>query len=710
MFVDAAEISFEHLDLSEGAFAFDSALDGLRNDVLQIPPFLDPIEWIYENIKLPKQVSFAPGNMRLNGFQRPVALDALDPEVDQITVLKGVQVGWSSFLKTMLFYGISYLAIKAILTQPTDDDAKGYYKDQIEPHFEDVLAGIRRKPKSGEVQDTWDEHRFSNGSQLYFRGAASDDAFRRISAQWMMADEVDADAWQPRSEKKSQADKLALYRDRGTAFIDSKLWVGSTPLSRETSLVWREWLLSDQRRLHVACPHCGTQQYLKWGSDKTPYGFRWKTNEYGHVTEAYYECEGDGCRIDEHHKEDMVEGGEFVPTAIPNRPGHRGYHWPAWHSSAPGAKWITLAQQWIDAQGDTELLKRFINNVMAEPWDDLGSETIDTDSLKSLRIPYRAEVPDDVVVLTLGGDTQTNKEGLKGGDHESIASREVSVVGWNRKRMPRLILHKVILGEPGDADADAELDEIINRRFTKADGTEMKISASAIDLGGTYGDQTKAFAKARSAKRVWAIKGNNIAKGKRSSSVWPRKVSRSTRSGSSWYMVDTQLAKDAIGRMLAIRGPGAATFPSTFSDAYFDGLGAEKLHIDKKGLRHWQRKKSSQTGEEWDCLVYAYAALCGLQASVREYRDLNLAARRLGIEDALPPHDPETGELLDDAPATSLSTSSNIKRTKGIQKQNEPLRHGAEKVQAEVPKVAPKPVAKRKKQGGRVVSSTARRW
>jgi len=703
MFDEALDVSFDHLDLSEAAFAFDNAIADLRNTTLQIPPFKDPVEWIFDNIELPKQATFRPGNMRLNGFQRPVALDALDPEVDQITVLKGVQVGWSSFLKAMLFYGISYLALKAILTQPTDDDAKGYYKDQIEPHFGDVLAGIRRSPARGEVQDTWDEHRFNNGAQLYFRGAASDDAFRRISAQWMMADEVDAEAWQPRSEKKAQADKLALYRDRGTAFIDSKLWVGSTPLSRETSLVWREWSLSDQRRLHIACPHCGTVQYLKWGSPKTDYGFRWTVNEHGHVTEAWYQCEGEGCRINEHHKEDMVEAGEFIPTAIPNRPGHRGYHWPAWHSSAPKARWTILAQQWLDAQGDTELLKRFINNVLAEPWDDLGGEVIDSDSLKSLRIPYRAEVPDDVVVLTAGVDTQTNKEGLKGGDHDRIASREISVFGWNKKRMPRLIMHKIIAGEPGDADADAELDEILNRRFQKADGTELRIQASSIDLGGDYGDQVKAFAKARAARRVWAIKGANKSKGTRSSSVWPRKVSRSTRNGSTWYMVDTQLAKDAIGRMLAIRGPGAATFPSTCDDAYFEGLTAEKLLIDKKGNRHWQRKKTSQTGEEWDCLIYAYAALCGLQMSSASYRDLNLAARKLGIEDVLPPHDPETGELLDEPELTNVPVRTNRKREAA-----HPQRHGAV-AEEETSTVTPKPKPRRKKvTGGRVVSS--RRW
>ncbi|GEM_PF-3662934 len=50
------ESLFEQLDLSEGAAIFDGALDNLRNDTLQIPPFLDPIKWIYETIKLPKQV------------------------------------------------------------------------------------------------------------------------------------------------------------------------------------------------------------------------------------------------------------------------------------------------------------------------------------------------------------------------------------------------------------------------------------------------------------------------------------------------------------------------------------------------------------------------------------------------------------------------------------------------------------------------------
>jgi phage terminase large subunit GpA-like protein len=28
-------------------------------------------------------------------------------------------------------------------------------------------------------------------------------------------------------------------------------------------------------RFHVPCPHCGEEQYLKFGDKETPFGFKW---------------------------------------------------------------------------------------------------------------------------------------------------------------------------------------------------------------------------------------------------------------------------------------------------------------------------------------------------------------------------------------------------------------------------------------------------
>jgi|GEM_PF-4849830 len=52
---------------------------------------------------------------------------------------------------------------------------------------------------------------------------------------------------------------------------------------RDVSVFWRKWETSDQRKLEVECPHCGHPQELRWGSDKTRYGFKYEVYKNGHV-------------------------------------------------------------------------------------------------------------------------------------------------------------------------------------------------------------------------------------------------------------------------------------------------------------------------------------------------------------------------------------------------------------------------------------------
>jgi phage terminase large subunit GpA-like protein len=639
------EIQIEFLDLAPGENAFLAEMARLLATALRPPPRISPTEWIADKIELSKQETNRPGKLRLLGYQRPVADDFADPAVDQITVLKGARVGWSQVSGAVLCYVLAHERSKCIYAQPTDDDAKGFYKDVIEPRFRDVAAmsAIIRSPGSGESKDTWSEHRYSNGAVLYMRGAASDDSFRRISSRVNVGDEVDAEGWQSK-ESSSQGDKFELFRTRGADFWDSKLCVGSTPLLRETSRIWREWLLSDQRKFHVTCPFCRHQQELRWGGKNTRYGFKWSVSAAGILDDVWYQCDSEKvCRISEEYKEALIEGGEYIPTAIPNRPGHRGYHWPQWLSMSPKASWFHIVEQWLTAQGDTEKLRVFVNNVLGEPWDDLQDAGTVAERLPSQIRLYPAEVPDDVVLLTAGIDTQTNKQG-KGFDVE-IASREISIVGWNRHEVPRVIGHWVVEGEPGDPAADAELDRIMQREFTNGRGQRFRVVASAIDMGGHFGDQVRLYAAARLPWRVWAIKGRSIALGSRSSSIWPRKASTNKEKRFQWFMVDTQLAKDVVSRKLALKGISGPHFPTSLPQSYFDGLSAETI-VEKKGKRSWQRKKRSETGESWDCLVYAYAALCGVRQSLAAYRDLTKAAERLTILD-IRDHDQETGEIID---------------------------------------------------------------
>jgi phage terminase large subunit GpA-like protein len=643
-------------DFSEGLGEFARLLAEARVRYLVWPEEVPFVQWVFDNVELIAQESSRSGKMRLSVYQREIGNAVFhDPACRQVTVLKGVQIGYSKLLRVIFAYAIAVLAKRVAIAFPVDADMERFLKDEILTLYERVKAvgELLRPVKRGQAADTSNEHRYSNGAQAYFRSAHNEDDLQGFTSWLQIIDEADRSGWQPRGA--SAGDKVNQFRNRGTDFFDSKLIIGSTPGLRDTSVIWREWETSDKRKLFVACPHCGTEQELRWGSDKTRYGFRWKLDEQGHVEEAWYQCDSESrCKIDEDNdKEAMLDAGVYRPTAIPTVPGNVGIHAPSWISMSPGARWRILAQQWLAAQrakaeGNLDPLKEFVTFKMAEPWDDLAGASHDPDSLRSLQVPYPAEVPDDAVVLLCGVDTQSNKEGLKGGDADEIASREATVYGWSPGKMPRAIAHHVIVGEPGDPSADAELDRIRRRPYLKRDGTRMTIQATAIDMGGHYGDQTKAYCAARRKENCWAVKGRNQTLGTRSASVWPKKVSRNPKAGTTWFMIDTQLAKDAVGRMLRVRGPGQATFPESFDDDFFEGLAAEALVTDKKGHRYWKRKKSSNTGEQWDCLVYAYAALCGLQASFAKWRDLNVAAANLGVR-VLPPHDPETGELLEDA-------------------------------------------------------------
>jgi phage terminase large subunit GpA-like protein len=634
----------EGMTFQEGLNEFARTLHKYRSEYLAWPEIKGPVAWIYDNIAIPKTQTSRAGNMKLTVYQRLMAECVVDPSVRQVTVLKGVQIGYSKALKAIYAYVVAYLSKNAAVAFPTKRDVARFWKDEIADMYTDmeVFRKIVREVERGKAQDTWYEQRFLNGVRAYFRAAFNEDDLQSFTSWLNMADEVDRSGWL--SGKNGQGDKLAQFRNRGTDFVDSKTYVGSTPGLRHLSIVWKEWQTSDKRRLQVHCPHCNHRQELRWTTGDEKYGFRWDLDKDGRVEAAYYRCAGPKhCRIDEDVKDDMIDAGEYEATEVATVPGNVGIHIPSWLSPAPGAAWRILAQEWLNAQDDPEKLKEFYNFKMAEPWDEFISQSIAEGGVSALRRPYPAEVPDDVVVITIGGDDQTNKEGTV---LEQLASREIAVVGWNRRRKPRVIGHWVIPGEVGDPDADAAYEFFIRRPYLKRDGTAMYVQATAMDMGGHHPDETRIFAGKFEAKmNVFAVRGSSQIRGKRLVSIWPSGFNVKTKGKKKLlsYTVDSQSAKDRVAEMLLAEGDDAAMFPAAMPDSYFPKLLCEQRTLQPNGGYYWHPKKGERADEEWMCLVYAYAALEGLRALRPRWRDLNLAARNAGIPDIM--HDPETGEI-----------------------------------------------------------------
>lgn len=667
------------IDFSHSLLALKAGVADLRDGILQPPPWRDPEDWFLEHIDLPKTKTERAGKLRLTGYQREFIRLYFDPATDEIDVTKGTRVGMSLLISAMMCYIIVYLGESVTIIQPTDADAQAYYKERIEPMFEmcQALGALRRKPKRRESQDTESYILFSNGAELRILGAASDDNFRRYGSKHNFGDEYSANAWKKKAG--SQGSKADLFMERGGEYAQPKMTLISSPTIVGDCNTTERHAKSDKQEPFNACPHCEEMQVLEWGEKDTPYGFKLVRGADGFVQEVYYECRHCHTPIREHdrfdeprvirgreifsHKEYLDATTEYRVSKNWEVPGRRGMYIPQWLSPNAQASWRKLGQSFLNKHKDPEERKTWVNNVMGIAYDDMSTTALSSSELTRMCRPYPAEVPDDVAVLVMGVDTQTNKEG----NHlEELASREATVVGFNRYGQARVIGHWIVEGAPGDPSADNRLRDIINRRFRKRDGKELAIIATAIDLGGHYADETRAFAASfPKSRNVWAIKGRNNTKGTRSATIWPRKVSRSTKTGSQFYVIDSQLARDAVFRLVQMRGDTAMWVPDALlamMPDYLDKLMCEERKKLKTGW-YWQPKKSCRAEEVWMCLAYAYAALKGLQASYKGWRDLNLAADTLGIPKV--PHDPVTGELHADYAGDDLSAHA-IERTKNL--------------------------------------------
>ncbi len=578
MLYDHSSFSIDRLNFSEPLALFNAACDRLRNVDLQVPPPKDAAEWVSENIELPESKTYQPGYMHFTGYQRPIAKAFTEEGVNEIVVLKGTRVGWSMFVAAMTFYGLAYHGFPVAIAQPTKKQADEFVKTVIEPLMKivDEVRKLRRKPKRGDSQDTTLDYIFKNDASLKLVGVATSNTLRGWRARWLFGDEYSAPPWADDPGLKDEGDKGNLLRQRGKEWHDAVMALGSTPTFIDECRTYARWLGSDQRKPYVKCPHCGIWQEMKWGEKDTPYGFKFSRDENNYVTECYYQCEGTkGCRIDERHKYDMVEHVDYRPTCVAKVRGRVGFHIPQWLSMAGQANWIALAQEYVDSKGNPSLRKTWMNTVAGWPFDDFTASSLEASDLTGMLARYPAEVPDDVLLLTVGGDTQTNKEGS---NLEELASREIAVVGWNRYGQFRVIGHWVIKGAPGEPEADRQLRELLDRKFYKRDGTEMKILASALDGGGDYTDQVRAFcARYPQNRNVWSIHGG----AHRKPVVWPRKAKR----GASFYVIDSHLARDAIFHLLQFTGNNRPLIPQKLGPAYLGRLMCEERKVVKGKLK-----------------------------------------------------------------------------------------------------------------------------
>lgn len=560
--------------------------------LLKPPPNMTLSEWADNYRMLSPESSAEPGRWHTEKapYQREI-MDAIgDPHIRKVVIMSAAQIGKTdAFILNVLGYYMDYAPCPIMVMQPTLDMGQTFSKDRLAPMLRDTTR-LQDKVdvKSRDSGNTIMKKNFPGG-HVTIVGANSATSLASRPIKVLLADEVDR---YPVSAG-TEGDPLSLAQKRQTTFWDKKTVMVSTPVLKGQSRIEAEYLQSTKEEWSVPCPKCGHYQALRWE------GVRFDWDDVS--KDVFYQCERCGENSGEYEWKKQGQFGKYVaenPTAE-----IRGFHlntlasvFCGWHEIVEKFK---LAKEQLD-QGNPEGMKVWVNTELGETWEDVG-EQLDEIELYNRREIYDADVPDDVLVLTAGVDTQDDRF-------------EIEVVGWGEGKESWGIRYQKIYGDMLKEQVWIDLDRFLMSGFRKKDGTALPILAVCVDSGGHHANQVYRFTKDRFDRRIWAIKGRGGA-----DVPYIRNPSKNNRVKAPLFIIGVDAGKELIHQRLKheTKGPNYCHFPSNeeagYDEEYFRGLTSERKVVRfRKGRSTtvWEIKDSKhKRNEPLDLRNYATAAL-----------------------------------------------------------------------------------------------------
>lgn len=558
---------------------------------LRPPPNLSPSEWSEQNVRIPIG-NAVPGLIRFDNapYQREPLDMMVNPECSRISLMWGAQVGKTQTALCGQAFFIAQDPCSQMMMQPSQGDLTTWLETKFNPLVDanETLLEAIAKPRG---RDGVNNQRMKSypGGFLMFSWSGSPKTMRGRSAPKIVCDETDG------YDRTHEGHPVGLLWQRAATFGDQRLLVEiSTPTIKGASWIEAAFLEGDQRRFHIACPHCGEHQILTWS------GVRWDKGPDGeHLPEtAYVQCAANGCMISDGERVAAIRSAESDgagwKAAKPFR-GHASYHINELYSCFRRLR--DVVQSFLDKKAANDL-QTFTNVSLAETWVE-EAEEIAADTLIARAIKYKAPVPAEVGVLTAGVDMQEDR-------------LEVEVVGWGLGECSWNIDYQVFWGDPTQSEVWDELFDYLSQTFTHESGAELRIRATCVDTGGSKGLTSAAYEQlaGKHRSRIFAIKGKG---------GWDRpivsapKPTKSPKKGRpvKLFTIGTDEGKLLVHRRLNLEtGPGSCVFSDERDMEYFEQLTAERLvtkMIRGFPVREWH--KSRDRNEALDCRVYAYAAL-----------------------------------------------------------------------------------------------------
>lgn len=561
------------------------------------PENLTVSEWADRYRKLSPENSAEAGQWKTSRtpYLKEIMDAFTDDSVYHIVVVAGSQVGKTECELNMLGYMIDQDPGPAMFVLPALDKAEDFSKRRLTPMLRDTepLKGKIEAAKAKSGNNTILKKIYPGG-MLTFAGSNSPSSLASIPARYVFGDEVDR--WT--RDAGGEGDPWKLLEARTTTFYNRKMVEVSTPTIKGNSPIVSAFELGTQEFWSVQCPDCGEYHFINFDSMR----FEPKVIKVGGrkqflVDKVEYACPECGCiNSEQTMRHQPMKWIAKSPEAAAN--GCRSFWINAFTS--PWKSWQDIVREFLESKDDPEKLKTVYNTLFGQLWEERAA--VDEDEIISRAEEYNAELPEGVLCLTCGVDTQDDR-------------LEYEVVGYGFFEENWGIEKGIIMGRPSEEETWIKLDGVLNRVWHFANGRGLRISLTFVDSGGHYTQDVYEKCAARINQRVFAIKGANKPDTPYTSPPKKVDITRHGRTvGKAWmYMIGVDAGKEHIMSGLKIKAEGArrSHFPSNpgrgYDMLFYSGLLSERMTYKNDRWR-WEKLPGHERNEALDCRNYANAA------------------------------------------------------------------------------------------------------
>lgn len=620
-----------------------------------------PSEWTEEHRVLTTDISPFPGRFtyKRTPYLREV-VDCLSPYHDAkiIAVMKGSQIGFST---GVIESGIGYIIAESpsnilFLTGHTELAEEAMNK-KIDQMIESCGLRSMIKPsimrmKNQRTGDTSKGKEFPGGS-LVAGSASNHKLLRQRSVRYGFIDDFDA----AKKSTKESGDTTTMIEQRFAAYGDKmKLFYISTPERKESSNIEPVFLLGDQRRYHLPCPHCGTAIPLYWSVEiddtdgREKGGLTWRTTAAGLLIPGTveYVCQSCGVGFDDSNKGELLEAGHWKPMATPSQEGYYSYHISSLYAPPGMYDWEHYVREFIAAcpEGQPrreEKYKAFINLVLGETYEKEGESPKANELQKNTRnyepgvVPEKTSIRDGngkVVLLTCAADMNGT---------EDDARLDYEVVAWSESgasysiiqgSVGTFIYRESTKGMKEDRQkwtyhrgrtysVWSEFERVLSAIYMTDTDRKMKIFISGLDCG--YHSQHAYTFIDKTNMNVFGLKGKDVEVYTKSSTMSDVPAFRIAKERNKLFLVEVNAVKDDLAEIMKLKWddmardkqpPGFMNYPQPSKGMYsfknfFAHYESEHRVFETKPsgavVARWVKKSSNSQNHFWDVRVYNMA-------------------------------------------------------------------------------------------------------